>query len=69
MSVRKFGLAQAFGVLLILTCNQLYGEERNLRAVMHWEGEGSVHAVGVNEVLFQGVMEGIIYVETENGKA
>ena len=67
MTVGKFGLAKALGIILILSCNHLYGEERNLRAVMHWEGEGSIHTIGRNQILFQGVMRGIIYVENEKG--
>ena len=67
MTVGKFSRARAIGILLILSCNHLYGEERNLRAVMHWEGEGSLHSVGVNQILFQGIMKGIIYVENEKG--
>ncbi len=67
MMDRKSNLTKAIVILLVLCCSQLYGEERNLRAIMHWEGQGSIHAIGKNQMLFQGVMEGIIYVENEKG--
>ena len=57
----------AIGILLILCASQLYGEERNLRALMNWEAEGTIHSIGTNQMLFLGVMEGILYVETEKG--
>lgn len=63
----RSSLNKAMGILLILCSSQLYGEERNLRAMMHWEAEGGIYSIGTNQMLFLGVMEGILYVETENG--
>jgi hypothetical protein len=34
---------------------------------MNWEAEGTIHSIGTNQMLFLGVMEGILYVETEKG--
>jgi hypothetical protein len=63
----RSSLNKAIGVLLILCSSQLYGEERNMRALMNWEAEGSIHSIGTNQMLFLGAMEGILYVETEKG--
>lgn len=59
--------ARAIGMLLVLACSPLSGEERNLKALMHWEGEGKVHTISSDMILFQGDMQGILYVENEKG--
>jgi hypothetical protein len=64
----KSHLALVIGILCLLSGMNGYGEERNLRALMHWEGEGTVHTIGKDEILFQGVLDGILYVETETGE-
>ena len=63
----KLHLAIVIGSLCLLSGMNSYGEERNLRALMHWEGEGTMHTVGKDQILFQGVMDGVLYVETEKG--
>jgi hypothetical protein len=35
---------------------------------MQWDGEGSIYKISSNQILFQGVMEGIMYVESEEGE-
>ena len=67
MIIRNSNLAQATGILLLLACSALYAEERNLQALMQWEGEGNVYSIGANRMLFLGNMEGILYVENEKG--
>ena len=67
MKAGKFNPNKALAILLVLCSSQLYGEERNLRAIMHWGGQGSIHTIGKNQLLFQGVMQGILYVENEKG--
>ncbi len=42
--------------------------EKSLKAIMPWEGEGTVYQIGVDTMLFLGAFEGIIYVETAEGK-
>jgi hypothetical protein len=63
----RSSLNMAIGILLILCSSQLYGEERNLRALMNWKAAGSIHSISTHQMLFLGVMEGILYVETEKG--
>ena len=42
-------------------------EDRSIRGIMTWEGEGSIHRIGAQELIFQGAFEGVIYFETEPG--
>ena len=67
MSFGKSCLMKAFIVILVFVGTQLYAEERNLRGLMQWEGEGTIHVIGVNQVLFLGAFNGILYVENEQG--
>jgi hypothetical protein len=67
MSFGKSCLIKAFAVTLVFVGTQLHAEERNLKGLMQWEGEGSVHSIGVNQMLFQGAFNGILYIENEQG--
>lgn len=67
MAFGNSSLARAVGILLLLCSSHLIGEERNLRALMQWDGEGSVFSISPTQMLFQGEMKGILYVETEKG--
>ena len=60
-------LARVTGILLLLVLNPLRAEERNLQALMQWEGDGTVYSIGANQMLFLGSMDGILYVENEKG--
>ena len=68
MKFKVSNSASAIGILFILACNPLSGEERTLKALMQWEGEGNVHSIGSNMMLFLGTMDGILYVENEKGE-
>jgi hypothetical protein len=68
MSFGKSCLIKAFIIIFVFGGTQLYAEERNLRGLMQWEGEGTVHVIGVNQVLFLGAFNGILYVENEQGE-
>lgn len=67
MSFGKSCLMKAFGVMLVFAGAQLYAEERNLKGLMQWEGEGNVYIIGENQMLFQGAFGGILYVQNEQG--
>ncbi len=68
MTIGNSCVTKVLSVVLVLSCCQIYAEERNIRALMHWEGVGEIYTIGINQILFQGVMEGILYVETEEGE-
>jgi hypothetical protein len=45
-----------------------FAEQQTLKATMSWEGQGTVYVVGENQLLFQGAMAGVFYVEKATGK-
>jgi hypothetical protein len=42
--------------------------EKTLKAIVPWDGEGRLFRIGLDTMLFQGALEGIMYVETSEGK-
>jgi len=42
--------------------------EESLKAIMPWEGEGTVYQIAPDTMLFLGAFEGIIYTETAEGE-
>ncbi len=42
--------------------------EKALNVIMPWEGEGSIHVVGEEKILFSGEFNGIMYVEKASGE-
>lgn len=45
-----------------------FAEQQTLSATMSWDGQGTVYVVGEDELLFQGAMAGVFYVEKASGK-
>lgn len=45
-----------------------FAEQQTLNATMSWNGQGTVYVVGQDELLFQGAMSGVFYVEKASGK-
>ena len=43
-------------------------EEKTLNVIMPWEGEGSIHVVGEEKILFSGEFHGIMYAENAAGE-
>jgi hypothetical protein len=43
-------------------------EQSSLKAIIPWDGEGRVFRIGMDTMLFLGAFEGIMYVETAEGK-
>ena len=43
-------------------------EQKSLKAIIAWDGEGRVFQVGSGELQFLGAFEGVMYVETAEGK-
>lgn len=68
MVLKTLYAIKAMGILLVMASNPLYGEEHNLNALIQWDGEGKVHKISSNTILFLGAMEGIFYVENEKGE-
>jgi hypothetical protein len=68
MSKLRHGLMTMTGLLLLAAGSSAFAEKKSLKAVMPWEGDGKVYQIGPETMLFLGAFEGIIYVETSEGK-
>jgi len=42
--------------------------DKSLKAIIPWDGEGRVFRIGMDTMLFLGAFEGVMYVETSEGK-
>ncbi|HIG43734.1 MAG: hypothetical protein ABGY96_20670 [bacterium] len=67
MTLTSSNLTKIIGIVLLVALNPLSAEERNLQALMQWDGDGTVYSIGTNQMLFLGSMDGILYVENEKG--
>ena len=45
-----------------------FAEQQTLKATMSWNGQGTIYVVGQDQLLFQGAMAGVFYVEKASGK-
>ena len=65
-------LSRCIAVILMLSLfglpTAVSAEEKSLKAMIPWDGEGRVFQVAPDTLLFLGAFEGIIYVETAEGK-
>ena len=61
----QFALVPLLAMLIFPAVAQA---EKSLKAVIPWDGEGRVFRIGMDTILFLGALEGIIYVETSEGK-
>jgi hypothetical protein len=43
-------------------------EEKTLNVIMPWSGEGSIHVIGEETILFSGAFNGIMYAENTSGE-
>lgn len=68
MNFKNSDVAKVIAILFMLNCGSLTAEKRNLKALMQWDGEGTVYTIRPNLMLFLGSMEGILYVENEQGE-
>ena len=60
-------LSAVSGLVLLLGSGSV-SAEKTLKAIIPFEGEGTVYQIGPETMLFLGAFEGIIYVETAEGK-
>ncbi len=54
--------------LLAVSSTAALAEQSSVSAIMPWDGEGEIFHVAPGEVLFQGSLEGIMYVQTGEGE-
>ncbi len=55
-------------LILLGLAGAVQAEKKSLKAMMPWQGEGSVYQIAPDTMLFLGAYEGIIYTETSEGK-
>jgi hypothetical protein len=56
------------GLLLIVYATTAYaGEERTVKAMAPWEGQGKVFLIEPQKILFLGTYDGIMYIENDEG--
>jgi len=61
-------LAVISGVMLLGMSASMGAEQNSLTAMMPWEGEGRVFRIAPQKMRFIGAFEGVMYVETADGK-
>ncbi len=55
-------------LILLGLAGAVQAEKKSLKAMMPWQGDGSVYQIAPDTMLFLGAFEGIIYTETSEGK-
>jgi hypothetical protein len=71
MSRKRSWVISLLGVITLgFSClsSLAFAEQQTLSATMSWDGQGTVFVVGEDELLFQGAMAGVFYVEKASGK-
>jgi hypothetical protein len=71
MSRKRSWVISLLGVITLgFSClsSLAFAEQQTLSATMSWDGQGTVYVVGEDELLFQGAMAGVFYVEKASGK-
>ncbi len=66
-NLRHWSMGLSILILLGLA-GAVQAEKKSLKAMMPWQGDGSVYQIAADTMLFLGAFEGIIYAETSEGK-
>lgn len=68
MVVTRLWTSLLLGILIAGLAGLARAEQQTVKIMMPWDGEGSVYTIGVNQLLFMGEFEGIMYVEKSGGE-
>jgi len=68
MNRKRTWIATVLGVITLGLSSLAFAEQQTLTATMSWDAEGTVYVVGSDQLLFQGAMRGVFYVEKASGK-
>lgn len=68
MLLSRYLPASLLAVLMLGLAGTSYAQTKSVRALIPWEGRGEVFNVGPKTVMFQGSLQGVIYVETAEGQ-
>ena len=62
----RSGLLIGFS-LLFFSAHSMAATE-TMKVIMPWDGEGKLHSISENEMIFQGEFQGVMYVEKASGE-
>ena len=68
MNRKRSWITSLLGVITLGFSCLTFAEQQTLTATMSWDAQGTVYVVGQDELLFQGAIRGIFYVEKASGK-
>ncbi len=68
MNRKRSWITSLLGVITLGFSCLTFAEQQTLTATMSWDAQGTVYVVGQDELLFQGAIRGVFYVEKASGK-
>ncbi len=67
MILKNIWSGLVLGLVVAGLSSLAHADEKTVKIMMPWDGEGSVYTIGQETLLFMGEFEGIMYVETSEG--
>lgn len=68
MVLNRLWSSLLLGILIAGLAGLARAEQQTVKIMMPWDGEGTVYTIGVDQLLFMGEFEGIMYVEKTGGE-
>jgi hypothetical protein len=68
MVLNRIWTSLVLGVLVAGSTGPALAEQQAVKIMMPWDGEGTIHTIGVDQLLFMGEFKGIMYVEKDGGE-
>ena len=68
MKSNRLRLGLLTGLLVAVFTGPALAAEKSINVIMTWSGEGSIHSINTDRVLFMGEFEGIMYAENAEGE-
>lgn len=68
MKLNRLRLGLLTGLLVATITGPSVAAAETIKVIMPWSGEGSIHSISPERVLFMGEFEGVMYVEKADGE-
>lgn len=68
MVLNRIWVSLVLGILISGLTGPVRAEQQAVKIMMPWDGEGTVYTIGVDQLLFMGEFEGVMYVEKTGGE-
>ena len=68
MKSNRLRLSLLTGLLVAVVSGPALAAEKSIKVIMTWSGEGTIHSISTDRMLFMGEFEGIMYAETAEGE-